>query len=133
MTRSVVFAAVIASAFASVAQADFVYRPVSPTFGGSPLNSSHLQYLAGSQKLHEESTPERSSSQQFLRMLESRLYSSLATEVTDAIFGENALPSGTIAFSDQKVDFVNTGTEIQLIVTDLTNGQITTIIVPTIQ
>lgn len=133
MTRSVVVAAVIASAFATAAQADFVYRPVNPTFGGNPLNSSHLQSMATSQKLHEESTPERSSSQQFLKMLESRLYSALATEVTDAIFGENALPSGTIAFSDQKVDFLNTGTEIQLTVTDLTNGQITTIIVPTIQ
>lgn len=133
MTRSVAVAAVFLAAFNSMAQADFVYRPVNPTFGGSPLNSSHLQSLAAIQNLHEESTPERTSSQQFLRMLEARLYSSLSTQVSEAIFGEDALPSGTIAFSDQKVDFVNTGTEIQLTVTDLANGQVTTIVIPTVQ
>jgi len=133
MIRCVAVAAAIFAAFTSVTQADIIYQPVNPTFGGSPLNSSHLQYLAGSQKLHEEKTEEKRASEQFLDMLESRLYSALASEVTDAIFGDDALPSGTISFSDQQVTFVNTGTEIQLVVTDYTTGQVTTIVVPTIQ
>ena len=133
MIRFVAVTAAISAIFISVAQADLVYQPINPTFGGSPLNSSHLQSLASSQKLHEEKTEEQRASEQFLDMLESRLYSALASEVTDAIFGEDALPSGTIAFSDQHVSFVNTGTEIQLVVTDFTTGQVTTIIIPTIQ
>jgi curli production assembly/transport component CsgF len=133
MIRSVAIAAACTAASISMAQADLLYQPVNPTFGGSPLNSSHLQFLANTQKQYEESTPEKTDSQKFLSMLETRLYSALASEVTDAIFGEDALPNGTIAFSDQRVDFVNTGTEIQLIITDLITGQVTTIVVPTIQ
>ena len=133
MIRSVAIAAAFTAAFSSMAQADIIYQPVNPTFGGNPLNSSHLQSLASTQKQFEEHTEEKRASEQFLDMLESRLYSALASEVTDAIFGEDALPSGTISFSDQQVSFVNTGTEIQLVVTDFTTGQVTTIVIPTIQ
>jgi curli production assembly/transport component CsgF len=133
MIRSVAIAAACTAASISMAQADLVYQPVNPTFGGSPLNSSHLQFLANTQKQYEETPEEESASAQFLDMLESRLYSALASQVTDAIFGEDALPSGTIQFSDQQVSFVNTGTEIQLVITDFTTGQVTTIVIPTLQ
>lgn len=133
MIRFVAIVAAYTAASISVAQADMVYQPVNPTFGGSPLNSSHFQSLASTQKLYEKSKEEKPASERFVKMLETRLYSGLASEVTDAIFGEDALPNGTIAFSDQKIDFVNSGTEIQLVVTDLTTGQVTTIVVPTIQ
>lgn len=113
--------------------ADIVYKPVNPSFGGDYLNSSHLQYLATTQKQHEEPEDDQTASEQFLDMLESRLYSALASEVTDAIFGENAQPNGTITFSDQQVSYVNTGTEIQLIVTNFATGQVTTIVIPTLQ
>ncbi len=65
-------------------------------------------------------------------MLESRLYSSLASQVADAIFGDNAQPNGTIVFDDQQISFVNTGTEIQLVVTDFGTGQVTNIVIPTL-
>ena len=65
-------------------------------------------------------------------MLQSRLYSSLAGQVADAIFGENAQPSGTIVFDDQQISFVNTGTQIQLIVTDFGTGKVTNITIPTL-
>jgi curli production assembly/transport component CsgF len=133
MIRFVAVVAAYTAVFISMAQADLIYQPVNPTFGGSPLNSAHLQSLATTQKQYEESRPEKTDSEKFLNMLETRLYSALASEVTDAIFGEDALPNGTIAFSDQRVDFVNTGTEIQLLITDLLTGQVTTIVIPTIQ
>lgn len=114
---------------------DMVYTPVNPSFGGNYLNSSHLQSLANSQKQHEEdaSSAEQSESERFLSMLQSRLYSSLASSVSEAIFGENAQPNGTIVFDDQQISFVNTGTDIQLTVTDFSNGQVTNISIPTLQ
>jgi curli production assembly/transport component CsgF len=133
MIRFVAVVAAYTAASISMAQADLIYQPVNPTFGGSPLNSSHLQSLASIQKQYEENPEEKRASEKFLDMLESRLYSGLASQVTEAIFGENALPSGTIAFSDQQITFVNTGTEIQLVVTDFTTGQVTSIVIPTIQ
>ncbi len=133
MMKFICLAAAIMAANISPAFADLVYQPVSPTFGGNTLNSNHLQYLATSQKQFDAPSEEKRASEQFLDMLEARLYSALASEVTNAIFGEDALPSGTIAFSDQQVTFVNTGTEIQLVITDFTTGQVTNIVIPTLQ
>lgn len=118
----------------SIAFADMVYKPINPSFGGDSFNSNHLQQLATSQKLFEENTTgsQTSSTERFLTMLESRLYSSLATQVSEAIFGDDAQPSGTIVFDDQQIAFFNTGTEIQLTVTDFSNGQVTNIVIPTL-
>ena len=116
------------------AAADMIYTPVNPSFGGSPFNSNHLQQLATTQKQFKEdsSASSRSASDRFVSMLESRLYSSLASQVANAIFGEDAQPNGTIVFNDQQISFLNTGTEIQLTVTDFSNGQVTNIVVPTL-
>lgn len=119
----------------SMAIADILYKPVNPSFGGDSFNSTHLQSLATTQKLFEENTNSRtqtSSTERFLAMLESRLYSALASQVSEAIFGDSAQPSGTIIFDDQQVSFFNTGTEIQLTVTNFTNGQVTNIVIPTL-
>jgi curli production assembly/transport component CsgF len=67
-----------------------------------------------------------------VQLLQSRLYSSLAQQVSNAIFGEDAQPQGTIKFDDQEISWVNTGTEVQLVVLDASTGQVTEIIIPTI-
>jgi curli production assembly/transport component CsgF len=126
------YACLLAVLFATPAGADLLYKPINPSFGGEPFNSSHLQGLAASQNHFKEDTKrkEQSSSERFLSMLQSRLYSSLATQVADAIFGENAQDSGTITFDDQTITFSNDGTQITLIVTDLNTGQVTNIVIP---
>ena len=118
----------------SPSSADIIYTPINPSFGGHYLNSNHLQNLATVQKQFEEnsSSDSRSDSERFLSMLESRLYSSLASEVANAIFGDDAQPNGTIVFDDQQISFVNTGAEIQLTVTDYGTGQVTNITIPTL-
>lgn len=120
---------------ATTAGADMIYKPINPSFGGDYFNSNHLQGLATAQKGFKEQSSSQSQSptERFLSMLQSRLYSSLASQVSEAIFGEDAQPNGTIVFDDQQVTFINTGTEIQLIVTDFTTGQVTNIVVPTLQ
>jgi curli production assembly/transport component CsgF len=116
------------------AMADMVYRPINPSFGGDPFNSNHLTSLANSQNLHRERQDAEieSASGRFLAMLESQLYSSLASQVSEAIFGENAQKTGTITFNDQQVRFINTGTEIRITVTDFLTGKVTNITVPTL-
>ena len=117
------------------ASADMIYKPINPSFGGDPFNSSHLQGLAASQNLFkpDSKSSTQSKSEQFLSMLESRLYSSLASQVSDAIFGENAQPHGTITFEDQTIVFNHTLTSIDLQITDLTTGKVTNISIPTLQ
>ena len=116
------------------ASADLLYKPINPSFGGDSFNSNHLQGLATSQNEYKESSTSatQTTTERFLSMLQSRLYSSLASQVAEAIFGDNAQPNGTLVFDDQQITFINTGTEIQLTVTDFTTGQVTNIIVPTL-
>jgi curli production assembly/transport component CsgF len=129
------FAPCFLLALASPAAADMVYKPFNPSFGGDSFNSSHLQGMAGLQNEYKpkSSSSMQTNSQRFISMLESRLYSSLASQVSEAIFGENAQPSGTITFNDQTISFENNGVQIELTVVDAATGQVTHIVIPTVQ
>jgi curli production assembly/transport component CsgF len=111
-----------------------VYTPVNPSFGGSPLNSSHLLGTAAAQnhfaRSGDQSTAQLSGAEQFVQMLESQLYSSLAQSVSTQIFGSSAPASGTIDFSNQRITFQNTGTQVNVTVYDLITGKTTQISVP---
>ena len=113
---------------------DLVFRPVNPSFGGNPLNSNHLVGIANAQRPEEDipAAPERTTADRFVQILESRLLSSLAYDVTDSIFGEEAQDSGTIKFDTLTINFDNTGTEVEISILDEGTGQITEIIVPTV-
>jgi curli production assembly/transport component CsgF len=128
------YAALLVAGLGTPASADMIYKPVNPSFGGDSFNSSHLQGLASSENQFKASasSAQESTSERFISMLESRLYSSLASQVSDAIFGANAQPSGTITFDDQTITFVNNGTNITLTVVDSTSGQVTNIVIPSL-
>lgn len=133
MSSKIIFPALAFLASSIPASADMTYRPVNPSFGGDTFNSSHLQALATIENQYKPKAnagETQSESERFLNMLESRLYSGLASQVSEAIFGENAQPSGTITFDDQTIQFNNNGTSIQLVVTDLNTGQVTNIVIP---
>ena len=127
---------------------DLVYTPINPTFGGNPLNSSHLLAIASAQRTATASdAPVTSSSSGtggtgtstsqsnvdlFISQLEGRLLSSLASQVTDAIFGTNPQNHGTITFGSTIVVFDRSDVThtISLTITDTTTGQVTLISVP---
>jgi curli production assembly/transport component CsgF len=126
---------------------DLVYTPINPTFGGNPLNSSHLLSIAGAQKTATASdapisssgsgtgtgggTDTQSEADLFLSQLEGRLLSALASQVTDAIFGADPQQSGTIVFGDTTISFDQTTADITLLITQ--DGTTTTISVPKLQ
>ncbi|MBL4918887.1 curli assembly protein CsgG [Tabrizicola sp. DMG-N-6] len=130
--------------FAPVVQAqDLVYRPVNPSFGGNPLNSSHLLSIAGAQRtatardapgsssgVVDGGTPGSSDADLFVRQLQGRLLSALAAQVTDAIFGTNPQESGTVTFGTTTVTFERSLETIRLLITNTLDGSVTEIIVP---
>lgn len=122
--------------FTGTAQAqDLVYEPVNPSFGGSSFNSAHLLALANAQNDYErpvDEDDELTDLDRFISSLESRLLSSLSTQVANAIFGEDAQDSGTIRFGDQTISFENTFDGIQLTITDA-DGTVTVITIPSLQ
>lgn len=122
---------------------DLVYSPINPSFGGNPLNSSHLLGLANAQRTATARSTERlsggldgsggtsgtSDAELFVRQLQGRLLSALASQVTDAIFGPSPEAQGTIKFGDTTIFFdQSSGSEILLRITDATG--VTEIVVP---
>ncbi|HKR17186.1 curli assembly protein CsgF [Rhizorhapis sp.] len=114
---------------------DMVYTPTNPSFGGNPFNSSHLLGVANAINKYKDPTASNSSdpAAQFLRTLQSRLLSSLASQITDVIFGENAQDSGLIKFGDQEISFVRGADSVTLTISDLASGSVSEIIVPLLQ
>jgi curli production assembly/transport component CsgF len=112
---------------------ELVYTPVNPSFGGDSFNSAHLLGIANAQndyKDPESTTGGNTQVDQFLRQLQSRLLSSLAAQVNEAIFGENPQDSGTITFGDQTITFVRLLDSVALTITDSTTGAVTEISIP---
>jgi curli production assembly/transport component CsgF len=146
-SKSVLGAVLVAGmACAPAAANDLVYTPIDPSFGGSPLNSSHLLGLANAQRDATAKDAKQSggsgggaggggtgTSQSdvdlFIQQLQGRLLSALASQVTDAIFGDNPQDHGTIQFGDTTVEFDRTLTSISLTIT-AGDGTVTTIVVP---
>src|SRR3546814_11454911 len=86
------------SSIAGTASAqDMVYTPINPSFGGNPLNSSHLIGIANAQNnLKDTKRTKRSSHAAiFARQFQSRLPSALSSQITDAIFCKNQQEGGT--------------------------------------
>ena len=127
-------------AFARAASAsELIYTPLNPQFGGNPMNASALQYEASAQKPNAPVTPvtQQSSAQQFMQMLQSQLYASLANSVASAITGQNAQDAGTIKLNTMTVSWSAggcgagiSGTCTNITMIDTSTGQITTISVP---
>jgi curli production assembly/transport component CsgF len=126
--------------FACAASAsELIYTPVNPQFGGNPLNASALQYEASAQKPNAPATAstQQSTTQQFLQMLQSQLYASLANSVASAITGQNAQDAGTIKLNSMTLSWSAgncgagiSGTCTNITMADTTTGQVTTISVP---
>ncbi|GJE68882.1 curli production assembly/transport component CsgF [Methylorubrum podarium] len=136
-------AAILLSAAPSQA-GNLVYQAVNPAFGGSPLNGSWLQSEAQAQNIPQAAQQRQQQlfstgtsrggistltpGQIFAQQLQSQLYSSLANQITQAIFGENARPNGTFVFQGTTIQFLRVGSDVQVTIND---GQTTTqVVVP---
>ena len=119
----------------SARASDMVYTPTNPSFGGNPFNSSHLLGVANAINKYKDPTTSTNSdpAAQFLRTLQSRLLSSLASQITDVIFGEDAQESGLIKFGDQEISFVRGVDSVTLTISDLATGSVSEIVVPILQ
>ncbi len=135
------FAAMAVPAVASASE--LVFEPINPSFGGPSLNSGHLLSLAEIQNQHRpepqsrssatELTPEQEQAERFVRSLQSRLLSALASETVEAIFGENPQESGEVVFGEQTISFQRDLEQVQISIFDANTGSTTDIAVPVLQ
>ena len=120
---------------------ELVYRPIDPAFGGNPFNGPFLIDTAKIQNGHNAKDRRSSTSglsgisglsdqQQFVRILQSRLLSDMASKVADAIFGENAQDSGEFRYGSQVVSFSRGVDSISIDIFNEQTGERTQISVP---
>lgn len=130
--RAISYVMAVAACPVTATASDLVYTPINPSFGGNPFNSAHLLGVATAQSKYKDPSAVNSSdpASQFLRTLQSRLLSSLATQITDVIFGDNAQNSGLIRFGEQEISFVRGIDSVTLTITNNADGSTTVIVVP---
>lgn len=111
---------------------DISYKPINPTFGGNPFNSSHLLGVANAQNDYRDPNSTTGSSQGdiFARQLQSRLLSAVSSQLVDAIFGDNPQESGTFSLGGQTITFFRDLESVTITITDDATGEVTTIVVP---
>jgi curli production assembly/transport component CsgF len=117
---------------------ELVYQPVSPAFGGSPLNGSFVLGLATANNRFRTSPEARKSqneqastnSQNFERQITSSLLSQIASTIGQQILGENARDSGTFAVGGTRVQFQRVGDQISVDITEAGSGGRTNILIP---
>lgn len=115
---------------------ELVYRPINPIFGGNPFNSTILLETAKLQDDFDHRSsggPNRglTPQQQFTRTLQNRLLSALASQVTEAIFGDEPQDEGEFRYGEQVVTFSRGLENIIIEIVDETTGERTEISVPT--
>ena len=123
------------------AASELVYQPINPAFGGNPFNGAFLLETATLQNGHEPNDKGSGGSgltglsglsdqDQFVRILQSRLLSDMASKVADAIFGESAQDSGEFRYGSQVVNFSRGLDTISIDIFNETTGERTQISVP---
>ncbi len=120
---------------ATAAQADEMrYQFTNPSFGGNPFNSSHLLAVANAQNDNDKpsTASQQTQADQFVRLLQSRLLSALASQVSEAILGENAQETGRIVYGSQTVEWETLLDSIKLTITEADTGAVTIIEIPSI-
>ena len=131
---SVVPVAVWASALAAspATGSSLTYQPINPSFGGSPFNSAHLLSIANAQNKYEDPASKAANdpAKQFVDQLQSRLLSTVASQIADKIFGANPADSGHFVFGDQVIDFVRGVESVTLTIFNSVTNTTTKITLP---
>ena len=99
MFRFATIAALTALISVPALASEIKYRPVNPHFGGSPLNSTHLQFEASSNNQHQndDQTATTSSISDLVRRSVSL---QIANTINAKIFGDSATAEGTDLLGD---------------------------------
>ena len=84
-----------------------------------------------SAELQAQLADDRSAVNTFLSSLQARIYSELAKQVTEQLFADDGLETGTFSIEDSTITWYKSADDqIYLTINDLTDGSTTSIIIP---
>lgn len=90
----------------------------NPSFGGSGLSTSHYLSLLEKQKPDFVTDGPLSTREAFEQQLERRLLSSLASTITQSIYGDGATESGVFEIGDLSVTYETIGDQVHIVIDD---------------
>ena len=123
---------------------ELVFQFKSPTFTGISYSAHKLtlEQISFNRKkaiedeiesaqLQAQLAEERSAVNTFLSSLQARIYSELAKQVTEQLFADDGLDTGTFSIEDSTITWYKSADDqIYLTINDLTDGSTTSIIIP---
>lgn len=108
------------------------YKPINPNFGGNSFNDGILLGTANVQNPYEREREVIDPTEQFVQSLQSRVFSGLARQISDSIFGENPQEEGVFTVGDQQVSFERGAEAISIEINNLADGSSTVIELPVV-
>lgn len=114
---------------------DFVYRPVSPAFGGDTFNYQWLLNSATAQNSIEDpdaelGRAERDPLTDFQQDLNRRLLSDLSRSLVSSQFGEEGLEEGVFEVGLFQIEVFQGAEGVSITILDTSTGDQTTVTVP---
>jgi curli production assembly/transport component CsgF len=114
-----------------------VYQPKNPAFGGDTFNYQWLQSSAQSQdKLKDpeatatSSLLDRDPLTEFKENLNRQILNQLSRQLVVSQFGEDALRPGEYTVGNYQIEVTEGKSGIEILITDISNGNKTTVTVP---
>ncbi|MCS3457343.1 curli assembly protein CsgF [Aeromonas rivuli] len=105
---------------------ELIYRPVNPSFGGNPLNSSHLLGTANAQNDYKDPSAGGSSGTSALDRLTSSLQSRLVSQLL-ADVGKDGSQSGSLVTDEFAINVVDEDGTLAISITDRATNETTLI------
>jgi len=123
---------------------ELTFKFKSPTFTGIGYSAHQLtlEQISFNRKkaiedeiqsaeLQAQLAEDRSAVNTFLSSLQARIYSELAKQVTEQLFADDGLETGTFSIEDSTITWYKSADDqIYLTINDLTDGSTTSIIIP---
>jgi len=121
---------------------DFVYEPKNPSFGGQTFNYQWMLSSAEAQNKFKD--PEEKNQfgldglnlgqdpvKDFASSLNRLILNNLASRIVSAQFGQQGVQPGQYILGNFQIDVTDSGDGISIVIVDMTNGNQTTVSVPT--
>ena len=105
---------------------ELIYRPTNPSFGGNPLNSSHLLGTANAQNDYKDPSTGSSSGTSALDRLTSSLQSLLVSQLL-ADIGKDGSQSGSLVTDEFAINVVDEDGTLAVSITDRSTNETTMI------
>ncbi|NQZ24752.1 MAG: curli production assembly protein CsgF [Colwellia sp.] len=114
---------------------ELVYKPINPSFGGSPLNGNFLLGKAQGQNKHKAPQSTKSFEEKVANAIERATISDIVRKYKDTVLGEsvviNNAEDSTFISGDYQIDILSSNSDtITIEITDLLTDKVTIIEIP---